>query len=148
VYESTTTYFDVAHETASIIADEIAAANSRTLNYVKGLWNIAGMPQSESPLRTAFERAEAVVDLTARSIEESLRSNLEVTEKLLEQSKKLQQHGYESVREISDKGLGNVKSIVDSVGDRIENLTERVKTTASAAVQNARGSAKANAANN
>jgi hypothetical protein len=130
MYQSTTSYFDLAQETATIVADEIAAANSRALKYVKSLWEIAGRTQGESPLRAAFERAEAVVSLTANEIETSLRSNLEVTEKLIAQSKKLQQQSYESAKELADKALVNAKQIVEAAGERIENLTERAEKTA------------------
>jgi hypothetical protein len=130
MYQSTTSYFDLAQETATIIADEIAAANARTLKYVKNLWEIAGRTQGESPLRSAFGRAEAVVSLTASELETSLRSNLEVTEKLIAQSKKLQAQSYESAKELADKALVNAKQIVEAAGERVESMTERVEATA------------------
>ena len=126
MYQTSSTYFGLVQETATIIADEIAAANARTLNYVKSLWEIAGRSNAETPLRSAFGRAEAVVSLTAHEIETSLRSNLEVTEKLLAQGKKLQQQGYESAKEIADKALTNAKQVVEAASERIESLTEKV----------------------
>jgi len=133
VYQTSSSYFDLAQETATIIADEIAAANARTLNYVKGLWEIAARTHGETPLRAAYERAEAVVSLTAHELETTLRSNLEVTEKLLAQSKKLQQQSYESAKELADKALTSAKQVVEAAGDRIEGLTERVEETAATA---------------
>jgi hypothetical protein len=129
VYQTTNTYFELVQETATIVADEIAAANTRTLDYVKGLWEIAGRSNGESPLRTAYEKAEAVVSLTAGALETSLRSNLEVTEKILAQSKKLQQQSYESAKELAEKALTQAKQIVETAGERIETLTERVEET-------------------
>jgi signal transduction histidine kinase len=126
MYQTSSTYLGLVQETATIIADELAAANARTLNYVKSLWEIAGRPNAESPLRSAFGRAEAVVNLTAHELETSLRSNLEVTEKLLAQGKKLQQQGYESAKEMADKALTNAKQVVEAASERIESLTEKV----------------------
>jgi PAB1-binding protein PBP1 len=126
MYQSTTSYFELAQETATIIADELSAANQRALSYVKSLWEIAGRSNGESTLRSAFERAEAVVSLTEREIQKSLRSNLDVTEKLLAQSKKLQQQSYESAKEIAEKALSNAKQVVEAAGERIEGLTERI----------------------
>jgi hypothetical protein len=127
MYQTSSTYLGLVQETATIIADELAAANARTLNYVKSLWEIAGRSNAESPLRGAFGRAEAVVSLTAHELETSLRSNLEVTEKLLAQGKKLQQQGYESAKEIADKALTNAKQVVEAASERIESLTEKVE---------------------
>lgn len=124
MYQTTTNYFDLVQETATIIVDEISAANTRTLNYVKSLWEIAARSNGESALRSAYERAEAVVSLTASEIETSLRSSLEVTEKLLAQGKKLKTQSYESAREITDKALVNAKQVVEAASDRIESLTD------------------------
>jgi ElaB/YqjD/DUF883 family membrane-anchored ribosome-binding protein len=100
---------------------------SAAFNYVKGLFEIAGRSNGESPLRSAFERVEAVVHLTATELETSLRSNLEVTEKLLAQGKKLQQQSYESAKEIADKALSNAKQVVEAASERIESLTDKVE---------------------
>jgi hypothetical protein len=127
MYESTSSYFSLIQETATMVVDEIAAANQRSLHFVKSLWQIAGRSESESPIRSAYERAEAVVSLTARELETSLRSNLEMTEKLMEQSKKLQQRSFDSVREIADKALASAKQAVDTASERIETLTEKVE---------------------
>lgn len=138
MYQTSSTYFGLVQETATIVADELAAANTRALNYVKGLWEIAGRSQGESPLRTAYDRAEAVVALTADALETSLRSNLEVTEKILEQSKKLQQQGYESAKELAEKALTQAKQIVESAGERIETLTEKVDESTNAVAKKKR----------
>ena len=138
MYSSTTNYFELAQETATIIADELAAANQRTLSYFKSLWEIAGRSNGESALRSADERTEAIVSLTEREIQKSLRSNLDVTEKLFAQSKKLQQQSYESAKEIADKALSNVKQVVEAAGERIEGLTERIEETADVAAKKKR----------
>ena len=138
MYQTTSSYFELVQETATIVADEMAAANTRTLDYVKGLWEIAGRSNGESPLRTAFEKAEAVVSLTAGALETSLRSNLEVTEKILAQSKKLQQQSYESAKELAEKALSQAKQIVESAGERIETLTERVEESPAAVAKKKR----------
>jgi ElaB/YqjD/DUF883 family membrane-anchored ribosome-binding protein len=127
MYESTSTYLGLVQETATLVVDEMAAANQRTMNYLKSVLQIAGRAESESPLRSAYERAEAFVSLTARELETSLRSNLEVTEKLMEQGKKLQQQSYETAREIADKALSSAKQAVEAASDRIETLTEKVE---------------------
>jgi len=126
MYQTATSYFDLAQETATIIADEISASNNRALAYVKSLWEIAARSNGDSALRSAFERAEAVVSLTASELETSLRSTLEVTEKLLSQGKKLQSQSYESAREFTDKALVNAKQVVEAASDRIESLTDSV----------------------
>jgi ElaB/YqjD/DUF883 family membrane-anchored ribosome-binding protein len=126
VYQPSSNYFEVVQETATMIADQLSASNTRTMNYVKGLWSIAGTSNGESVLKSAFERAEAVVSLTAKELEESLQSGYEFTEKLLAQGKKLQATSYESVREIADKALSNAKHVVEAANDRVENFTEKV----------------------
>jgi hypothetical protein len=126
MYQTSSTYFTVLQETATMIADELSAANQRSIDYVKGLWAIAGHNNGESPLRTAFERAEAAVSLTEKEIQESLRSGLEITEKLIAQGKKLQTTGYESAREMADKALANAKQIVEAANERIESITDKV----------------------
>lgn len=126
MYQPSANYLEVVQETATMIADELSAANSRTLGYVKGLWEIAGRNTGDSPLRSAFERAEAVVALTAKELETSLRNSLEITEKLLAQGKKLQTTGYESARELADKALANAKQVVEAANDPIETFTEKV----------------------
>jgi ElaB/YqjD/DUF883 family membrane-anchored ribosome-binding protein len=107
--------------------DEAKVGRGALIHYVKGLFEIAGRSNGESPLRSAFERVEAVVHLTATELETSLRSNLEVTEKLLAQGKKLQQQSYESAKEIADKALSNAKQVVEAASERIESLTDKVE---------------------
>ena len=126
VYQPSTNYMDLLQETASIIADNLSQTNSRNVNYVKSVFEIASQKTDGSPLRGAFERAEAFVSLTEKEIQESLRSTLEVTEKLLAQGKKFQVTSYESAKEIADKAIVNAKHVVETTSDRIETLTDKV----------------------
>jgi DNA anti-recombination protein RmuC len=126
VYQPSANYFEVVQETATMIANQLSESNTRTLNYVKGLWSIAGRSNGDSMLKSAFERAEAVVSLTAKELEESLQTGYEFTEKLLAQGKKLQATSYESAREYADKALANAKQVVEAANERIETFTDKV----------------------
>jgi hypothetical protein len=96
MYQNAGTYIDLASETANILFEEMTAANRRALSYVSSLFEIAKTPQPTDPqsfLREGLERAESVMTLTLKEVETSIKSGAGVVEKLLAQSKKLQQVG-------------------------------------------------------
>lgn len=134
--QTPTTYPDLAKETMTLIADEIGASNRRTVEYVKSLWELArpgDRGNAGETVRDGFARAESAVSLTVREVEASMNSGIELAEKLLAQSKKLQQQGFESAREFADKALSNVKQAVEAAGDRIDDMSKKLEETQKAA---------------
>jgi ElaB/YqjD/DUF883 family membrane-anchored ribosome-binding protein len=134
--QSPATYAEIAKETMNLIVDEIGASNRRNVEFVKSLWELARPSErtnASETVRDGFQRAESAVSLTVRELETSLNSGIELAEKLLGQSKKLQQQSFESAREFADKALSNVKQAVEATGDRIEGLSKKLEESKKAA---------------
>jgi hypothetical protein len=96
MYDKANAYLDLASETATILMDEMTAANRRALAYFNALFDIAKSATSTEPenaISGGMERVSAVISLNMKELETSLRSGAEVVEKLVAQSKKLQQAG-------------------------------------------------------
>jgi hypothetical protein len=94
MYDKAGSFIDVASETAALLVEEMTAANHRALSYFSSLTDIFRTTQGTEPDATVpamAKRIEAVMALNAKELETSLRTGAEVVEKLLAQSKKLQQ---------------------------------------------------------
>jgi hypothetical protein len=97
MYDKASSFIDVASETAGMLVEEMTAANRRALTYFSSLTEIfrsAPAAETEAMVPAAAKRLEAVMALNAKELETSLRTGAEVVEKLLAQSKKLQQAAF------------------------------------------------------
>ncbi len=94
MYDKANSFIDVASETAGMLVEEMTAANRRALTYISSLTDIFRSAPDAEPAATVpavTKRIEALMALNAKELETSLRTGADVVEKLLAQSKKLQQ---------------------------------------------------------
>ena len=127
-------YAELATEATNMVVEAISSANERTLNYAKSIWEIVSRPipagQQQQNVRDGFERADQIVSLTVKELEHSLRKSTEFAEKMLAQNAKLQRQSIESLHNFACSTLTNVKQVVETAGERIDEFAKNVEKRA------------------
>lgn len=134
VATSATNYAELASETTNMVVEAMASANERALNYAKSVWEIVSRPivagPQEPTVREGFDRADAIVSLTVKELETSVRKGAEFAEKMLAHNAKLQHHSIESLRTFTGSTLSNVKQVVETAGERLDEFAKNVEKRA------------------
>ena len=142
--ETTPSYMELSTQAFSLWTDAIAAANQRTLDYYKSLFQIATRPYTSTALETAarenFDRANQIVSLTVDELETEMRKSAEFAQKLVEHNAKVQDSYVNAMRGLVDTGMSNLNFVRESAERQVDELSKRAedvkRATASAVSQN------------
>jgi hypothetical protein len=128
---ATPSYVELSGQTYTLFVDAIAAANHRTLGYMKSLYEIASRPYASSAVETNvrenFERAHQIVELTVNELQATGQKNAEFAEKVAAHGAKLQDSWTHSLRGVLKSGLSNITYVKDTAETSFDGFAKRVE---------------------
>ena len=130
-------YLHITTETYGVVIEAIKAANQRSLDYAKSVWEIASRPYQSSSLDTAvrenFDRSNEIMSLTVGELQTRQQHLAEFAEKLVSQNAKLQESSVQAMRGVVNTGISNLNFVKDTAKQGLDDLNKRIDETQSRA---------------
>jgi hypothetical protein len=127
---TTTGYVELTNEVYALFVDAYGSAGKRALNYWKSVWEIAWRPYTpvtiDAVVRTNFERANQLTNLTVDELRSAGRESAEFAEKLLAEGTKVQDTALESVRGLLDTYASNLNYVKETTSAQLDDLSRRL----------------------
>ena len=130
-------YLQITTETYGVVIEAIKAANQRSLDYAKSVWDIASRPYQSNSLDTAvrenFDRSNEIMSLTVGELQTRQQHLAEFAEKLVSQNAKLQESSVQAMRGVVNTGISNLNFVKDTAKQGLDDLNKRIDETQSRA---------------
>jgi hypothetical protein len=118
-------------EVYALLVNAFGSTNERALNYWKSVWDITSQPYSpltvDAVVRTNFDRANQLTDLTANELQSARRESAEFAEKLLADGAKVQEAALERFRGLLDTFAANLPYLKETTSEAFDGLSSRLK---------------------
>ncbi len=130
VKETTAGYLELTSAGYTLFIDAFAAANRRSLDYLKSVYEISSRPYGstavESTVRDNFDRANQIASLTVGELQKNAQSASEFAEKLAAHGSEWQETVAAGLRGAVESGLSNMSYVKATATQQLDEFSKRI----------------------
>jgi hypothetical protein len=123
-------YVELSSNLYSSLVDAMGAANQRTLNYGKSVYEIASRPYTstavDAALRENFDRMNQIVETTVAEVQQNGRHATDFVQQLLEHGAAVQETLVETGRTMATMSASNMAFVKESAEAQAETFSKTV----------------------